>query len=253
MLKHWPDWSGFSKSGKPDDGRPMSVGQPHKPKLVASDSRSFAGVADPSTGLADSSARVPDSSRGARVAIGVALIAGVAFVAALALGLRPPGGGIEPGVPAPTFVLESYDGPTIPLESLRGDVVVLNFWASWCIECDLEAADLEAVWNEYKGRGVTVIGVAYTDTEAAARAYIKRHGISYPNGPDGGARISRAYGLTGVPETVLIDPDGLIVPLHGSGATELAKVVGPILVGAPFTPSDLRATLDDLLSSEPGG
>lgn len=190
---------------------------------------------------------------GARFAVGMALLAGVALVAALALGLRPAGGAIEPGAPAPAFTLQSYDGEAIPLGSLSGRVVVLNFWASWCLECDLEAADLEAVWREYADRGVTVLGVAYTDTEAAAREYIRRHELTYPNGPDGGARISRAYGLTGVPETIVIDRDGRIAPLRGRSTPEMAKVVGPILAGAPFTPADLRATLDRLLETESGG
>ena len=188
------------------------------------------------------------STRGARFAIGLALLAGLSLVGALAFGLRAPGGRVEAGHEAPTFTLQSYGGDEIPLASLRGRVIVLNFWASWCIECDLEAADLEDVWRDYSGKGVTVLGVAYTDTEPAARAYIDRHGMTYPNGPDRGARISRAYGLTGVPETVIIDRDGLIVPLDDA-APPLSKVVGPILPGAPFTPRDLRATLDEVLAA----
>lgn len=187
------------------------------------------------------------AGRGARIAIGLALVGALALVATLSFGLRPVGGGIEPGLPAPTFELDGYDGTAIALESLRGRVVVLNFWASWCLECDLEAADLEAVWREYADRGVMVLGVAYTDTEAAARAYIERHGITYPNGPDRGARISRAYDLTGVPETIVIDREGRIVGVTGAGGGTVGKVIGPILDGAPFSPRDLRATVERLL------
>ena len=74
--------------------------------------------------------------------------------------------------------------------------------------------DLQAVWNGYRGRGVTVIGVAFDEEGAAVREMADRLGVTYPLGLDAGDRISRAYGITGVPETFVIGPDGLIAYVH---------------------------------------
>lgn len=190
--------------------------------------------------------------RARRVALGLAFLAAVALLVALAIGLRRSGGGeLAVGAPAPGFRLQTFDGETYALEDLRGRVVLLNFWASWCVECVVEAPALEAIARDYTERGVLVLGVDYTDTEAAALAYLAEHGVSYPNGPDFGSRISRAYGLTGVPETVLIDAEGRIVGLPGPDGTPAPRLVGAIAPGSPVTEPVLRALIDELLESPP--
>ena len=169
---------------------------------------------------------------------------------ALAQAVRQPLTGPKVGELAPEFELITFDEETVRLSDLRGRVVVVNFWASWCKACAEEAADLEAVWREYAERGVTVVGVDYTDTRAAALAYIERHGITYPNGPDRQSRISRAYRIKGVPETFVIDRAGRIAPLRLREGDELGRerVAGPIVAGSSFTPSDLRALIEELLA-----
>jgi cytochrome c biogenesis protein CcmG/thiol:disulfide interchange protein DsbE len=175
-----------------------------------------------------------------------ALLAGI-VLAGLGGALGRGGTALEVAGVAPPFAVRTMAGESLSLDMLRGRVVVLNFWASWCAECDLEAADLEAVWREYGARGVTVVGIDYTDTPAAAAAYIERHGITYPNAPDEGAAVSRAYALTGVPETVVIDRAGRVVGLSPGGiAAPIPKLIGPILPSGAFTPADLRAVLDGL-------
>ena len=97
------------------------------------------------------------------------------------------------------------------LADLRGQVVVLNFWASWCAPCRREAPALQSVWETYKDQGVAFVGVTYHDAEGASLAFIEEYGITYPNGVDEMERISRDYGVTAVPETYVIDRAGRLV------------------------------------------
>lgn len=111
---------------------------------------------------------------------------------------------------APDFTLTLMDGTPIKLSDLRGQVVVVNFWASWCAPCRQEAAELEAAYQQYKDKGVDFLGVAYTDTERNAKAYLEEFGITYKNGLDYKTAISEQYRITGVPETFIIDRKGEI-------------------------------------------
>jgi cytochrome c biogenesis protein CcmG, thiol:disulfide interchange protein DsbE len=120
--------------------------------------------------------------------------------------------------PAPAWTLNLFDEyrggldqSSISLEDLRGKGVVLNFWASWCKPCEEEAAALEAAWQRYKDKGIAFIGVDYLDQEPAAKRYLEKFGVSYPNGPDLASKISKRYTIRGVPETFFIDPDGNLV------------------------------------------
>ena len=134
------------------------------------------------------------------------------LLAILALGLdRSQKGPVSIDQRAPNFALTTFDGDEISLNSLRGKVVVLNFWASWCKPCEQEAADLEAAWRYYQPGGqVVFLGVDYIDTKPEAMAYLEKFDITYPNGPDLRTRISQAYRIAGVPETYFIDQDGLV-------------------------------------------
>ncbi len=115
---------------------------------------------------------------------------------------------------APDFTLTTFQGETVTLSELRGKVVVINFWASWCPPCREEAAYLESTWRKYKDRGVVFIGVDYADTLKEALAYIEEFDITYPNGPDIGTRISQAYRIRGVPETFFVDKRGQLRGVH---------------------------------------
>jgi cytochrome c biogenesis protein CcmG/thiol:disulfide interchange protein DsbE len=116
---------------------------------------------------------------------------------------------------------------------MRGQVVVVNVWASWCPPCRDEAPVLEQTWREYRDRGVVFIGVDYMDTEPAALAYLAEFDITYPNGPDLGSRIAQDYKVQGVPETFFIDPQG-----------EIAEV----FVG-PLSEARLKSILERLLAA----
>jgi cytochrome c biogenesis protein CcmG/thiol:disulfide interchange protein DsbE len=117
------------------------------------------------------------------------------------------------GRQAPDFSLtlfNQFEQDQITLSQLRGQVVVVNFWASWCVECYKEAALLEQAWQDYKDQGVVFVGVDYLDTDKEGLAYMEKYGITYPSGPDLGSKISKDYAITGVPETFFIDREGNI-------------------------------------------
>ena len=130
----------------------------------------------------------------------------------LGLGLiRTQQGQVGVGEKAPDFTLTTFSGDTYRLEDLRGKVVLINFWASWCESCKPEAEDLEEAWQIYRSRGdVVFLGVDYVDTEPEAMAYLEQFGITYPNGPDVRTEISQAFRIRGVPETYVIDRQGMI-------------------------------------------
>jgi cytochrome c biogenesis protein CcmG/thiol:disulfide interchange protein DsbE len=115
------------------------------------------------------------------------------------------------GKPAPDFTLGRLDRPgSLQLSSLRGKVVVLNFWASWCEPCKLEAPDLVAAAKKWNGR-VVVLGVDVNDSSHAARRFMRTRGIDYPVVHDNGNVTIPKYGLTGYPETFFIDRRGRVV------------------------------------------
>jgi cytochrome c biogenesis protein CcmG/thiol:disulfide interchange protein DsbE len=132
---------------------------------------------------------------------------------------------------APTFTLQTFDGQTVDLAALRGKVVVVNFWASWCDPCKQEARDLEQFHQAYKDRGVALVGVDYVDTETEARAYLTNFGVTYPNGPDLGTKISQAYRIQGVPETYIVDKTGRLVTniIGPTTQANLALIVDPLI------------------------
>ncbi|RPI29908.1 MAG: TlpA family protein disulfide reductase [Chloroflexota bacterium] len=131
-----------------------------------------------------------------------------ALLALLGWGLMNARAGPVDNGPAPHFDLVSFDGREVALSSLRGQVVVINFWASWCNPCREEADYLEQTWRKYQDDGVVFIGIDYADTEKEALAYIDEFDITYFNGPDLGTRISQAYNIQGVPETFFVDKRG---------------------------------------------
>ena len=117
--------------------------------------------------------------------------------------------------PAAAFTLDRLDGSgTVTLSDYAGKVVIINFWASWCIPCKEENPALVRIWERYRTSDVVVIGIVYQDSLQSARRYVRDNGVTWPTLTDEDGRIAFAYGVFGIPETYFIGPDGIIAGRH---------------------------------------
>jgi cytochrome c biogenesis protein CcmG, thiol:disulfide interchange protein DsbE len=136
--------------------------------------------------------------------VAVALVAGLVLVELLS------GGGSEPGGrTAPTLPREVLTPPRVTLASLRGRPVIVNFWASWCGPCKREAKHLAALSHRLGGRAV-LVGVDWNDGASGARGFIRHYGWTFPNLRDASGTVGNDYGLSGLPNTFVIDSHGRI-------------------------------------------
>jgi len=138
------------------------------------------------------------------------------------------------GHAAPDFTVQLWNGASgqqVRLADLKGKPVVLNFWASWCDACQVEAPALQAAYQKYRAQGVAFVGLAFDDTADHGKPFLQKYGTTYPAGPDVDGKITVAYGVTGVPETIFIGRDGKIAGkmLSWSGAGELEAGIQGIL------------------------
>ena len=136
--------------------------------------------------------------------------------------------------PAPPLSLPLLTGGTLDMSDLKGKVVMIDFWSSWCPPCLEEAPVLAATYPQFVDRGVEFVGVAIWDEDRKVNRYVQRFGIAYPNAIDAQGKVAINYGVRGIPEKYFIDRDGQLVK----------KFVGPVSSG------ELRAILDELLSQD---
>ncbi len=121
---------------------------------------------------------------------------------------------------AADFTLHLFDGRTFTLSKHKGDAVVVNFFASWCIPCRAEAKALETVHQEYIEKKVNFLGIAIKDTDSEARGFVKKYGLSFPTGLDKDEKIKGSFGVYGLPTTFFINGNGLITYTHSGALTE---------------------------------
>ncbi len=136
--------------------------------------------------------------------------------------------------PAPEFSgLDLVTGAAVDLDGLRGRLVMVDFWSSWCVSCRVEAAELAAVYREYADMPVEFVGLAIWDDAGDVASHIERFGVAYPNILDESGTTAVAYGVRGVPEKYFLDAEGRIV----------RKVNGPV------SADQLREIIDALIAA----
>ncbi len=195
----------------------------------------------------------PRPGRAIRWTIGILFIVVIGFGAIFASRF-----GIDPslvqspllGKPAPAFEAPYLEKEgTLDSDTLRGQIVVLNFWASWCVACRAEHDDLVRASRAYEDAGVVFIGVNFQDKKEEAIAFLDEMGRAYDNVVDEGSRVAIEYGVYGIPETFFIDADGIVQAkiVGESSFYLLSRTLDAMLRGE--TP---ESSLDGYVQSPPG-
>jgi len=141
------------------------------------------------------------------------------------------------GFSAPDFQLDLLGGGEMQLSALRGQVVIVNLWASWCPPCRAEMPALERVYEANRDRGLEILAVntTYQDSESAAAEFAREFGLSFPIVLDRTGEVSRSYLLRALPTTFFIDREGII-----------RKVV----LGGPMSETTIQTAVEELLGSD---
>jgi len=182
-----------------------------------------------------------DPVRWSLVVIGAAIVGGF-WIWVSAVPVDATTGGLIPspreGFLAPEFTLESLSGDQISLSDMRGKVVVLNLWASWCPPCRAEMPALQRVYQENHERGLEVLAVNITaqDNLAAVEAFVQEFNLTFPILLDTSGKVGKAYIMRAFPTTFFIDQEG---------------VIQRVIVGGPMSEVTLQSTVDQLLEEVP--
>jgi len=165
------------------------------------------------------------SNRAALALMGAGLLVGllaglVVFIGAPQWAPAPAGAAATPapapvvGAPAPDFTLNELGGGQVTLSSFNGQVVLINFWATWCGPCELEMPGIEAQYQAVKDQGFTVLAVNLDEPDTLVSDFVTRLGLSFPILLDPGATVNDLYRVRGYPTTYIVDREGVIVQVH---------------------------------------
>ena len=138
----------------------------------------------------------------------------LAIVVGLSILIYIPASALEPDQPVPDFTLKSMSGDNLRLEELRGQVVLINFWASWCGPCRQEMPVLQKIHDRYEKLGFTVLGVNVDEQPEKARRIVDRLTLDFPLLLDTNQTVSEAYQVNAMPFTVLVDRNGTVRYVH---------------------------------------
>ena len=149
---------------------------------------------------------------------------------------RPPSP--REGFLAPDFTLDLLGGGTVTFSELRGQPVIINLWASWCLPCRAEMPSLEKLYQANREAGLVILAVntTYQDSEAEAAAFVAEYGLTFPVPLDRTGAVSRAYLLRGLPTTLFVDRAG---------------VVASVVIGGPMNEALIASKIEALLRSAP--
>jgi cytochrome c biogenesis protein CcmG/thiol:disulfide interchange protein DsbE len=171
------------------------------------------------------------------------LVACLTFLVTLAIGqpasmLQALGlGGYPADTRPPAFGAATVDGHALSLESLRNRVVLLNVWATWCLECRAELPVLERLHRDYAARGLTVLALNFREEPGTVRQYVRELGLTMPVLVDPAGAIASSYGVIGIPTSFLVGRDGRAV----------ARAIGP----REWASAEARALIESLLGEPP--
>jgi peroxiredoxin len=143
----------------------------------------------------------------------------------------------QEGYVAPDFTLEALDGSVITLSELRGRVVLINFWATWCPPCRAEMPAIQQVYEQYHEQGFEVLAVNLQEQDAQMLAFIEARGLTFPVLPDRDGRVSNTYRITSLPTTFFVGRSG---------------VIQEIIIGGPLPHALIESKVTVLLAQEDG-
>ena len=132
--------------------------------------------------------------------------------------------GLKVGMEAPDFKLADLAGNEVSLKELRGKVVAIVFWASWCPHCRKEIPELIKLDKDYKEKGLEILAVSPRESAQKLKPFAEKNGITYRVLLDGKGAVSSTYGIVGLPSLVIVDRDGT-VKFSGTGLPEKARLV----------------------------
>lgn len=143
--------------------------------------------------------------------------------------------GPSPGSVAPDFTLETLDGQTINLSDLHGQVVLINFWATWCLPCREEMPAIQSVYDRYRDQGFTVLAVNLLETDVEVTEFTSELALTFPILMDRNAEVFFLYRVRGLPTTFFLDQAGVIQSLK---------------IGGPMLEDFIEGQVTDLLTDE---
>jgi cytochrome c biogenesis protein CcmG/thiol:disulfide interchange protein DsbE len=165
--------------------------------------------------------------------IALAAILAIVFLAIAIPQREPPAARL--GAKAPSFTLTTFDGEAVSLHDLQGEVVLVNFWASWSEDSEQEAPVLQNAYDQLRDEGVIFLGVDYVDTQAEAQAFLERFGVAYLAGPDLGTQISEVFGIRGVPETYVISPEGVVAYVKFGPVNSAQEILDAVEIARSYS------------------
>jgi len=172
------------------------------------------------------------TNRAGTVALVLLLLAGLVWVV---FGSERPAAPVGEGHPAPDFTLPALDGAEVDLHSLRGRVVLLNFWATWCKPCEDEMPAMQRLYDQLTGPGFELLAISVDEGEDEVRAFRDRLKLTFPILLDPGKRAATAYQTFRFPESWLIDADGTVA----------ARYIGPRSWDDPLYVERIRKLIGD--------